>query len=285
MRILLFSDIHYTSDELAIPGAIVSVAAGDALGHTQSEKVAITRDWILAEHAKAPLDAVLMLGDLSIDDYDFRKLPENYCEKLKRELFDALPCPVFALAGNHDSYPDALWEAAVGTPRQYSIGIGGIGVLMLDTFASFPAAGASGSPYTGIDCDFVRRELEKFGDQPVIVCAHHIDTKEIDPAFAEILKTHPNVRALFRGHTHHNAVLDYAGTPLIDIGGIAYNGFCIDGKWTFGYFDEKWAWGYELLELDEAISLRHVKPPLKYVAENGTFVYPGEVSGILTIPR
>ncbi|MBE6612981.1 MAG: hypothetical protein E7632_10860 [Ruminococcaceae bacterium] len=287
MRILLFSDIHYTTDlsqeemTAIAPRARVSAAAGDAFGLTQREKLETARRWITAEHERSPLDAVLMLGDLSIDDYNWRNLPENYCEKCKKELFDALPCPVHAIPGNHDSYPDQLWREIFGTPRQYSLDFGDFGVIMLDTFANTPCKDASGSHYSGIDRAFVAKELVKFGSNPVLLCAHHVNDQQVDWDFAMFCKAHPNIRAIFRGHTHKSAVLPFTSQsilPLIDIGGIAYDGFCLGGRWTFGIFNESWAWGYQILEFDGRFTSWHVKPPHRYVAENGIYDFPGEIS-------
>ena len=101
-RILLVSDMHYTTDitpdKNTDASVSVSLAAGDAFGFTQSRKIEkILRD-ITEENAREKLDMVLVLGDLSIDDYSFRNLPENYCKKFKEDCMDKLPCPSYALA-------------------------------------------------------------------------------------------------------------------------------------------------------------------------------------------
>ena len=127
-RVLLISDMHYTTEETPAemkqidPTVNTSVAAGDAFGHTQKEKIDLLREAILAEHEKAPLDGVLVLGDLSIDDYDYRNLPDHYCRRFREEVMDRLPCPAWALAGNHDSYPDEAWREVFGYGRQFARG-------------------------------------------------------------------------------------------------------------------------------------------------------------------
>ena len=90
-RFLLVSDMHYTVDEsaaeleLIYPDAKASAATGTAFGKTQGEKVQKIYDDIMEENRRSPLDAVLVLGDLSIDDYDYRNLPWNFCKKFKEE--------------------------------------------------------------------------------------------------------------------------------------------------------------------------------------------------------
>ena len=297
-RVLLISDMHYTTEETPAemkqidPTVNTSVAAGDAFGHTQREKIDLLREAILAEHEKAPLDGVLVLGDLSIDDYDFRNLPDNYCRRFREEVMDRLPCPAWALAGNHDSYPDEAWREVFGYDRQFAVEIGGSVFIMADTFAATPARGASGSPYMPLDVDFLRGVAERHPDQPLYLCAHHIkESGEGEEAMAWV-KASPTV-CMFRGHTHHDGIVAtgerWGQKPLIDIGGYAYNGICTpEGKWVFSRFDFAWAWGYQMLEWEDEndrVLTYHVKPAYRYIAENGIFETPRTVSNMIELTR
>ncbi len=290
LRVLLFSDVHYTTAESAeelkrrFPESEASAAAGDAFGRTQEEKVQTALADILAEHAKQPLDLVLVLGDLSVDDYDFRRLPENYCVRFRDELLKRLPCPAYVLAGNHDSYPDEMWRGMFGYGRQYAIEREGVLFVMLDTFRKWPATGASGSPYTPADAGFLRETLAAHPGVPVFLCAHHFAPERESEEFRAIVREEPRIAALFRGHTHQNAVIpldaSWGNKLLIDIGGYGYNGQVIDGKYVFSVFDTSWAWGYELLEIaPPAVRLRHIKPARRYVGRNGVFLQPEETNG------
>ncbi len=294
-RVVLVSDMHYTTEETheemlkLDPRVNTSAAAGDAFGYTQREKVECVYRDILAYHRAHPLDAALVLGDLSIDDYDFRNLPENYCAKFKRDCMDRWPFPAWALAGNHDSYPDDMWAAAMGTPRQYSVRVGGAAFIMLDTFRAWPANGASGSACTGVDVGFLRRELEKYPEGPVFLCAHYIRDREEDPALADIVRRNGRIVCAFRGHTHVAETLypaSLAGRPLADIGGYGYMGEQLpDGRYSFARFDPAWAWGFEALEWDgNEARLRHISPPRLYRGGNGVFDYPGCEGPTLTLP-
>ena len=297
-RILLVSDMHYTTDETAEqmkaidPAARVSAAAGDAFGHTQGEKIGLLRDAILAEHRRAPLTGVLVLGDLSIDDYPYRNLPYNYCRRFKQEVMDQLPCPSFALAGNHDSYPDATWREIFGYGREYAVKLGGCVFLMADAYRTTPAQGASGSPYTALHASFLRSVAERYEDTPLFLCAHHImegEESEETRAFVRESKT----VCLFRGHTHHCGIVatgeSYGHKPLIDIGGYGYHGIRTpEGQWTFSRFDFSWAWGYQMLEWEDENDFfltYHVRPAYRYVAENGVFETVRTVSSQMKLPR
>ncbi len=274
-RILLVSDMHYTTQEtnaelkLKYPESNASVAAGTILGITQKDKIDKIISDINAEYEKEPFDAVLVLGDLSIDDWDIRNLPDIYCERFKTDCMDKLPCPAYALPGNHDSIPNEMWRDIFGYDREYSIKIGNNVFLMLDTFKNIPATAACGGRFTGFDYDFIKKELSKYTDNENIFICCHYTREEKEPDFPEI----PNLRCLFRGHTHEAESLTFHGKPLYDIGGYGYNGIHIDGRgYTFNIFFPECAWGYNMLEIeDDKFKVWHKTVKMTYVAENGTF--------------
>ena len=153
---------------------------------------------------------------------------------------------------------------------------------MLDTFRKVPAHDASGAAYTPVDTDFLRAELEKYPTEKMFLCAHYIDIRqeEQNTEFCRILQENDRILALFRGHTHIAELLTFAGKPLADIGGYGYSGQVVDGKYTFGIFSPKWAYGYEILEWDDNTTrFCHIKPALSYEAQNGRFDVPLTVSG------
>lgn len=289
-RVLLVSDMHYTTEETAeelklkFPDAKASVASGDAFGHTQREKVEKVFEGITYEDSKEPLDAVFVLGDLSIDDYDFRNLPINYCEQFKIDCLDRLRCPSFVLAGNHDSYPDELWREVFGYGRQYSVTVADQVFIMLDTFRACPASGASGAKYTPVDTDFLKSELARCRGKNIFLCSHFFSINSESEEFARLVRESDDIICLFHGHTHHNGVIElgekYGNKQLFDIGGYGYHGMVVDGKYDFLQFSPAWAWGYQILEISEdKISTYHRKPPIHYVARNGVFDLEETISG------
>ena len=294
-RFLLVSDMHYTVDEsaaelkLTYPDSKASVATGSAFGKKQGEKVQKIYDDIMEENRRSPLDAVLVLGDLSIDDYDYRNLPWNFCKKFKEECMDRLPCPSYAIPGNHDSYTNDKWVEVFGYDRQYAIELVGDNVfIMADTFADTPANPAnpaSGSPHTKLDEAFLCECLEKYKGKKIFLCAHHFNAdRTFEESTKKIIKENPDIVCLFRGHVHINSVIDlgedFGGKQLIDIGGYGYSGRKVDGKWDFNVFDFSWAWGYQIVEVyDDKIRTYHVKTDNHYVATNGVFDVTETVEG------
>lgn len=288
-RILLISDIHYTTEqtgrELKAIDPVIngSLANGPILGYTQKQRMDFMLQCIQKEHGKDPLEAILIPGDLSIDDYDWRCLPRNYCDGCKQDYLDRFPVPYHVIPGNHDSYPDVIWKKIFGAPRQFSVVIGGVLFLMADTYCKTPAGSASGSPYTPLDLNWVKAELEKHGEMPVFVVAHYFDPGREGAAFSEFLAATPQIRGLFMGHTHRFQAVDpcasYGQKPLFDTGGFSYYTHPTDGVWDFNMFHAEWRWGYQMLEFDDkTFRSWHVFPAMHYHAHNGEFDLPVEIT-------
>jgi 3',5'-cyclic AMP phosphodiesterase CpdA len=297
-RFLLFSDVHYTTEETEeeykkiYPNSITSLAAGNAFGKTQKEKVEKVYSDICEEHRRSPLDAVLVLGDLSLDDYDYRNLPVNYCKRFKNECMDRLPAKAFAIPGNHDSYPNELWKDVFGYDRQYVLEFDNTVFLMADTFASTPASKTDpcgGSVRNPIDDEFLRASLEKYKGKKIFICAHHIDDSLITEEGKRLIEESDDVVFMYRGHVHIHNVLKLKGAcesvPLIDIGGYGYTGKVFNGKYDFNVYDYSIAWGYQILEIyDDKIRTYHVKVDNRYVGTNGIFEVKETVHNDIEIP-
>lgn len=284
-RILLVSDMHYTTEltygemKAINPGVNASIASGPLFGFTQKQKLDMVYDSIIREYEKEPLDLILVLGDLSIDDWNFRNLPDNYCKKFKDEYLARFPAPAFVLAGNHDSYPDEIWKDIFGTHRQHTVIFGDCAFIMLDVYPSPVASSASGSVYKGVDAAFLESEIEKNRDKKIFLCTHMFDENREPDEVKKLIRENQSVVCVFRGHTHNNDIIkldaEYGGKYLFDIGGFAYNGMVVDGKYTFGMFDERWAYGYQILEINNsAAGTYHTKIALRYHAINGDFDVP-----------
>lgn len=293
-RVLLLSDMHYTTQETAkelkaiYPEAKASVAAGNTLGHTQQEKIQCILDDVNAFTAKEDIDAIFVLGDLSIDDYSYRNLPENYCKKFKEDCMAHFTHPTYVIPGNHDSYPNEMWKEVFGTDRQYSFKLKDTAFIMLDTFDDCPAYTASGSAYTGVDMDFLKTELEKYPTEQIFLCSHFFKVSQFPEELTQLLNANSRIVCLFDGHTHKNRVfaeLETIKQPKINIGGYGYQGEKReDGKWYFDRYDDDWAWGYEVLEWnEEEAHVYHVKPERRYEGFNGVFEHPYTVENEFTI--
>jgi predicted phosphodiesterase len=294
-RFLLVSDMHLTTEETAAelkksyPQAKTSAAAGNAFGKTQRQKAEKVYQDICRENQRQKLDAVFVLGDLSIDDAPFRNLPWNFCRKFKELCMDPLPCPSYAIPGNHDSYSNEDWRQIFGCNRQFAVEINDSVFILADTFAQLPATGASGSGYSPLDEVFLRDCLAQYRGKRIFLCAHYLDTNTennitFSPALRKCIRDNQDLICMFRAHTHVNCVIDMAAPfgskKIIDIGGYGYDGQLINGKWDFNIFDPQWAWGYQILEIyDDRVRTYHVKPAMHYVATNGDFDMTETIEG------
>ncbi len=296
-RVLFVSDMHYTTEETTAelqekyPESNASAASGKTFGYTQEEKIEAILDDIEEFSERQSIDAVMVLGDLSLDDYGYRNLPVSYLKEFKKDFLDELEVPWHAIAGNHDSYPNEEWKSIIGKERQYSVKIGDAVFMMLDTFTDDQATSASGSKYAGVDVEWLQKELDKYPTETIFLCSHYYQPKEADYKFKRILKENPRIVCMFRGHTHKNTVLapeEMNFMRLVDIGGYAYDGDDSSGAWDFSQFKDDWAWGYQILEWnDTEARIYHVKTPRSYNASNGIFNFPGgiEEDNIITINK
>ena len=301
-RVVMVSDLHYTTsmekeeyDEeyqiydpnsffgkyLAHLNPNASWAAGNAFGYTQEEKIQAALDDIHAYGASVNnnINAVMVLGDLTLDDYGYRNLVDNYLDDFKTDFLEKLNYARYAIAGNHDSYTDSEWEKAIGSKRQYSVEIEGSNAvfMMLDTFAAQHATGSNGSEYIGIDVEWLEAELAKYPTQNIFLCTHYYQEgvhPEKDAALNALMKQNSRIVSLFRAHSHKNTVKNpatLAGAPIVDIGGYAYNGQQEDnGSYDFNIFNKTWAWGYQVIEWNEdEVHIYHVKPARNYTDSTG----------------
>ena len=294
MRILLISDLHFSADispaeyEKQHPGARASAASGPLLGFLPSERMEKMISVIEKEHETAPLDAVIIPGDLSIDDYPFRRLGINWCEKFKDLYLPRFPAPTFVIPGNHDSYPEEIWHGIFGKSRQFSAVLDGRLFLLADTYRD-PAKSASGSPYTPLDLAWAKREMEKHPGLPVFLVAHYFRPESESQDFLDFLTVNPRIVMLFMGHSHRFEVRrlpqEAGGKPLVDIGAFSYYTTPTHGVWDFDIFDPEWRWGYQILELTASeAATYHVFPAVTYRAHNGIFTFEQETTERITVP-
>lgn len=294
MRILLISDLHFSADispaeyEKQHPGARASAASGPLLGFLPSERMEKMISVIEKEHETAPLDAVIIPGDLSIDDYPFRRLGINWCEKFKDLYLPRFPAPTFVIPGNHDSYPEEIWHGIFGKSRQFSTVLDGCLFLLADTYRD-PAKSASGSPYTPLDLAWAKGEMEKHPGLPVFLVAHYFRPESESQDFLDFLAVNPRIVMLFMGHSHRFEVRrlpqEAGGKPLVDIGAFSYYTKPTNGVWDFDIFDPEWRWGYQILELTASeAATYHVFPAVTYRAHNGVFTFEQETTERITVP-
>lgn len=268
-RILLISDMHYSTE--------------DRLGYTQRQRLDFMRECILREHAERPVDALILPGDLSIQDYPWRKLECDFSRKLMEEYIAPLPFPSYVLPGNHDSYPDNVWQEIVGQPRRQAVVLNGCLFLLLDTFHG-TAMSASGAPYTGVDTAWARRQMEAHPGLPVFLVSHYFKLERESEDFHALVRD-SRVICLIMGHTHqagaYRAGTAYGNKMVIDTGAFSYITQPTEGKWDFNVFHKRWAWGYNLLDFTaDAAYIYHRFPEVIYHGVNMDYHMEGHIEDL-----
>ena len=165
-------------------------------------------------------DLLVLSGDLT--DHGDRESFEKIAD-----LLDEAPCPILPMVGNHDTR-EGLLHAFPDCPRaggfvQYVVEQAGLAIICLDTLES----GRHGGGFCTSRRDWLRAELDKARDKPVVIFMHHppvisgIDW--MDPAsdeswvatFGEAVAGHEgHILAIHCGHLHRPLATSFRGIPL-----------------------------------------------------------------------
>ncbi|HSV61121.1 MAG TPA: phosphodiesterase [Variovorax sp.] len=163
--------------------------------------------------------AVLLTGDLT----DFGR-PQEYAHL--RHLLAPLRMPYFLMPGNHDdraqlraSFPEHAYLGAEGFV-QYSVNLGAIRVLALDT----TEPGESAGRLCAARLRWLERELSSQPRSPTVVAMHHppfktmighmdrIGLLEGAAELEAIVASHPQVERIVCGHLHRTIYRRFGGT-------------------------------------------------------------------------
>jgi len=166
-------------------------------------------------------DAVLLSGDLADHATD-----EEY--EQVRELLAPLQTPVYVLPGNHDDRRALHRHFGVpggdGEPVRYSVDLGPLRLVVLDTTRPGDASGA----LEGDQVDWLDVELAAAPDQPTLLTMHHPPLVIGVPAWDEIglapadrhalgdvIERHQQVRRVVAGHFHSTITGELAGRGVL----------------------------------------------------------------------
>jgi 3',5'-cyclic-AMP phosphodiesterase len=168
-------------------------------------------------------DAVLVSGDLAdhAADAEYEQV---------HELLAPLRAPLYVLPGNHDERR-ALHRhfgvpGAAGEPVQYSVELGPLRLVVLDTTRPGEDPGALDRERL----DWLDAELAAAPELPTLVAMHHPPLLTGVPAWdefglpvadrqalSEVIERHRQVRRLVGGHVHRTITGDLAGRPVLTV--------------------------------------------------------------------
>ena len=213
-------------------------------------------------HVRQPYDAVLSLGDYSLDFWAWNEggsflwePPVSNTDVFVKKYVPFMPTEFYMIPGNHEQYGEQDWVRITGRPREYIVVYGEYVFVMLDTFAGQldPKVNHDGC-YTGINVELLAAVLRDYPDKKIILCAHDLYVwKESEAARALILEN-SRIICAFAGHTHRDHTLllpdSWRCLPIF---------YCGDFSYNEGHGKDK-NWGYRLLDLSrEAISTAYIR--------------------------
>ncbi|MDQ1142661.1 metallophosphoesterase family protein [Pedobacter agri] len=184
--------------------------------------------WLNQTHEKTPLDFVIINGDLVHDQ-------PGLLIEVKKDYYDRLKIPFYAIPGNHDHADTAHWMSVFGYEDNFSFEKSGVGFVLANT------SNTEGN-YLAPDNQFLKMELDKFKSLTTVFVILHIPPHIWVPqnpfveseATISLLHSYSNVKAVFHGHDHSLDAVFYTGKlpHFFDshIGGnwgTAYKGFRI----------------------------------------------------------
>jgi 3',5'-cyclic AMP phosphodiesterase CpdA len=255
---MIISDIHYSPVNPEL----------NQLGYTADQRIQMAVDSIMTEYNGRGLDAVLILGDLSTDNYTAGSVKTNYCKDAYEKFLKDLPVPVYVLPGNHDSYTNDMWKEMFGYNRQFTVYVGNTLFIMLDTFTN----GSGNGNYKSIDTAWLKTQLENNKYKNIVICAHYITQSS---ELAKLVSQYPNIIGMYHGHTHKYTVEQYNGVNIINTGDFAYSTLSDAGatKWNFGFLDLRSLFGYMILEWSDVAAVTyHISVAAHYCATNFEYI-------------
>lgn len=189
--------------------------------------------WLNEAHAQKPLDFVIINGDLVHDRTDLLAV-------VKKEHYDHLKVPFYAVPGNHDHADAMIWKSVFGYEDNFSFEKNGVGFVLANT------SDTSGK-YLCPNNEFLKQELDKFKGLKTVFVVLHIpphfwvpESPFVDcPDTIKLLHSYPNVKAVFHGHDHSLDAVFY--TEKLPHFFDAH----IGGSWGTSYR------GYRIVEVDE----------------------------------
>ena len=220
------------------------------------------------EYDKAPYDAILCLGDYSLDfwggelggSYLWTPSVSRTTEFVEKYL-PKFPTKSYMIPGNHEQYSDAKWKEITGFDREYTVVYGDFVFVMLDTFRGIldPTENGDGA-YSGVNLELLEKALMEHPDKEIILCTHYFDPKSESEEVKKLIASEKRIRTVFAGHRHISTtvILDesWRNLPVVFCGNFSYHRLSKSTDYFGTVFrsfmsEEMGEWGYRILDLSD----------------------------------
>ena len=272
-RILLASDIHLCHKVW--------------FGVDSDVRVQKFIDDIRAEYERQPFDALLLLGDYSLDHWKWNEKgsyielgisnTKRFVDEYLSQLSD-LPIEIRMIAGNHEQYGEELYFQLTGYHREDVYVTGDFLFILMDTYQDGldPTEHHDGM-YTGADVEFIKEQMAAYPDKKVIICSHYLEHWKDTEEFKEILRDE-RVICMVQGHTHKSEVWhneeEYGSTKTMFTGQYGEPSNSSAGP----------MWGFREIILTEDYLTSSYITPANTITQNGeTVSYPYAKQDSVTI--
>lgn len=245
-QVLHAADIYANKHKVALRFA---VGSDSHYGQPNTAFDKFTSDFVIninKFHKRLQLDACVVNGDIIHDNKEF--MPQA------KQNLDKLAMPYHVTQGNHDQVSAEYWQQTWGVPFNYEA------IIKDNVFLMATTSNEKGE-YLSPDLDWLKQKLDQHAQKNIFLFLHIGQQKwtagSIDnPAYAELIKNYPNVRAVFHGHDH-----DQDGVKMLGTIPHLYDSH-IGGNWGTKYN------GYRIVELLKDGTLQtYIMNPLKKVNE------------------
>lgn len=206
LRFVVASDSHYGQPKTDFDGMIEKI-----IGQVNSF------------HANSPLDFCVINGDIIHNEKPLLPLAKKQLEKLTM--------PWYVTRGNHDMVSETYWQETWGTPVNHDVVIKKNAIILGDT-------SNEAGKYLAPDLVWLKQKLDEHKKKKQVFLFLHIPQAKwtvngIDtPAFFELIKNYPNLKAVFHGHEHDqdgvkmsNHIPFFFDSHIGGSWGTAYKGF------------------------------------------------------------
>lgn len=263
-RILVASDIHWCHIEW--------------YGVTTEERMERFLRHLEEEYQKDPFEAVLLLGDFSLDFWEWgikgcyindgfsyvKVFADYFVPRIQK-----LGVQLAMIPGNHEQYGEERWRELTGFSRQSHVVCGDYLFLLLDTFgADLDPTEHSDGTYSGADVAYIKRMMAAFPEHKVILCAHHFDHETESEEFRTLVREEKRILCLMGGHVHKSRVIplgeEWGGKALLYTGNYSYNAGNEDTMWGFR----------DLLLSDHLLLSRYITPENTITLDGETIHQP-----------
>lgn len=218
LKFLVFSDLHL-------------VDTGETShGLDTYTRFAAGVDWVNTHHSDA--DFVVLAGDLA--DLGFKGATEPY--KRLKSLVDRFTVPCHITVGNHDNRDSFVAHFGEETRAETGcidkvVDAKGHRTILLDSVVEGEEH-THGGALSQVQLDWLGARLAEHPGPVNVVLHHHanplhtmVDRIRLDnpEAFAEVLKTHGDIRQVIAGHVHYTSTAMWHGIPFTTLAGSHYN--------------------------------------------------------------